>query len=167
MTRHLLDNAQWGFESSCFVCEPSNPAGLRIQFVHDDEAAVVEADFCLGTEFSGAPRYIHGGLVLAILDEAMAWGAIALGGTFALTRSTSATFWRPVGANQAHRVVARLAAQGPDGLDLSALVSRAGDGQPCVRAEARFVGLTAGPASRAIGAEVGAADADHLRHPSP
>ncbi len=164
MARHHLDNARWGFESNCFVCEPSNPVGLGIAFVHDDESESVEAEFCLGRDFSGAPHYVHGGLVLAILDEAMAWAAIALGRSMALTRTTSATFLRPVCLDQAHRVVARL--DGRDGrgsLDLSGVVSRVSDGEPCVRGRARFSRLSAGAARGAIGAEVQGEAAGYLR----
>lgn len=164
--RHHLDNARWGFDSNCFVCEPSNPAGLGIGFVHDDEAGLVEADFCLGSNFSGAPSYIHGGLVLAILDEAMAWAAIALGRSFSLTQTTSADFLRPVAVDRAHRVVARLDGRDGEGvMDLSAIVSRVSDGESCVRGRARFAPLSAGRARQAIGAEVGEAGGDYVRSP--
>ena len=43
MVTRPLENARWGFESNCFVCEPRNAAGLRIPFEHDDEAGVVLA----------------------------------------------------------------------------------------------------------------------------
>lgn len=166
MARHHLDNARWGFASNCFVCEPSNRAGLGIAFVHDDEAGLVEAEFCLGGSFTGAPNYVHGGLVLAILDEAMAWAAIALGGAFALTRTTSATFFRPVGVDRSHRVVGRLDGRDGDGImDLSALVSRVSDGDPCAQGRARFAPLPAGRARQAIGAEAGGVAAGYLLSP--
>ena len=68
-----LRNDAWQFRSNCFVCEPSNTAGLAIPFFHDDEAGTVVADFTLDERFSGAPHYVHGGVALAVLDEAMAW----------------------------------------------------------------------------------------------
>ncbi len=73
-----LENARWGFESNCFVCEPRNDAGLRIPFFHDEASATVTATFTLDDRFSGAPSYLHGGVLLAVLDEAMAWATIAL-----------------------------------------------------------------------------------------
>jgi len=166
VARHHLDNARWGFDSNCFVCEPSNRAGLGIAFFHDDQEESVEGDFCLGTNFSGAPHYVHGGLVLAILDEAMAWGAIALGRSFALTRTTSADFLRPVAVDQAHRVVARLDGRDGEGvMDLSGVVSRVSDGEPCVQGRARFAPLSAGRARQAIGADVGEVGSDYVRSP--
>jgi acyl-coenzyme A thioesterase PaaI-like protein len=72
-----IHNEDWGFESNCFVCEPKNGHGLRIPFFHDTDTDVVFADFELGRDFSGAPSLVHGGLLLAVLDEAMAWACIA------------------------------------------------------------------------------------------
>jgi acyl-coenzyme A thioesterase PaaI-like protein len=157
---HRLDNARWGFRSNCFVCEPTNAAGLRIGFVHDDEADVVRAQFSLGDAFSGAPSYVHGGVVLAVMDEAMAWAAIAIGHTWALTTRSMATFWRPVLVDQPHTVVARLAERGEDGtLELNATVFRgevssergAADGDRCAEAKATFVPLSAEGAAAAVG----------------
>src|SRR5699024_8543549 len=80
-----LTNDQWGFESNCFVCEARNDAGLRIPFFHDEDTGTVTATFTLDDRFSGAPSYVHGGLLLAVLDEAMAWAAIAVAHRWAMT----------------------------------------------------------------------------------
>ena len=162
MTRHRLENAAWGFASRCFVCEPANAAGLRIPFFHDDEAGTVVAEFTLDGAFSGTPNYVHGGVVLAVLDEAMAWATIALAGTFALTRTTSATFVRPVAVGRPHRVEARVAGRGADGtLETTAVVTDAA-GRPCAEAGARFVPMTRAQAEAAVG-EVGGRDAGYVR----
>ena len=79
MTLHRLHNEAWGFETNCFVCEPKNQAGLQIPFFHDDERSVVTAEFELSDAYSGAPSLVHGGVTLAVLDEAMAWACIAVG----------------------------------------------------------------------------------------
>ncbi|MGH9128596.1 MAG: PaaI family thioesterase [Acidimicrobiales bacterium] len=170
MTLHRLDNSRWGFASNCFVCEASNPAGLRISFVHDDEAEVVTARLCLGDAFSGAPSYVHGGVVLAVMDEAMAWAAIAIAHTWALTRETTATFMRPVLVDQPHTVVARLEERGEDGtLALSAEVFRAaspesgGEAERCAEARATFVALSAGAARAAVGEAPGPDHGSYLR----
>lgn len=164
MTRHRLDNARWGFESNCFVCEPSNQVGLRIPFFHDDEADVVEAEFRLGPAFSGAPTYVHGGLVLAILDEAMAWAAIAVAGAMAVTRSTNAAFLRPVRVDRDYRVVARVEEKTPEGhLALAAEVAPVSGGDPCTRANAEFVALSAEQAAAALGQEATGDDAGFVK----
>jgi len=45
----------------------------------------VFAEFELDADYSGAPTLVHGGVTLALLDEAMSWATIALGGKFAYT----------------------------------------------------------------------------------
>lgn len=120
------------------------------------------ADFSLDGRFSGAPSYVHGGITLAVLDEAMAWAAIALARSFALTRTTTARFLRPVEVGGRYRVEARLEGRGDDGsLDLSAVVLD-GDDRQCVEARAEFVPMDDARATAAIGA-VGDGDADFVR----
>jgi uncharacterized protein (TIGR00369 family) len=150
-----LENAAWGFDSNCFVCEPTNPHGLGIAFFHDVEAAAVVADVALDDRFSGAPNYVHGGITLAVLDEAMAWAAIALGGSFALTRSTTARFLRPVAVGGSYRVEARLDTRNEDGsLALSAALTD-GEGRLCAKATAAFVPIDPAQAGQAIGPVAG------------
>lgn len=152
MARERLDNARWAFASNCFVCEAANQAGLRIEFFCDRDRASVVADFALGAAFSGAPRYVHGGLVAAVLDEAMAWAAIALAQRFALTRQLQVAFHRPVHVGRPHTVEARLApGSGRDGeLETTALVLRP-DGTACASATARLVVLGEAQAVEATG----------------
>ncbi|MDQ6797728.1 MAG: hypothetical protein M3011_06855, partial [Actinomycetota bacterium] len=106
MAVRVLDNTAFGFPAACFVCDGNNADGLRLSFFHDDEADMVTSDFALGPAYSGAPRFVHGGLVLTILDEAMAWAAISIAGRFAVSRTSRASFRRPVMVNVAHRVEA-------------------------------------------------------------
>jgi uncharacterized protein (TIGR00369 family) len=163
MTRRRLDNDDWGFESSCFVCERRNERGLRIPFFHDDESCTVVAEFNLGPEFSGAPSYVHGGVVLSVLDEAMAWATIAVAQAMAMTRTTTATFLHPVRVGRPYAVEARLDATRPDGvLELSAEVRSAG-GRPCAEARAEFVSLSAEQATAALGTEATGADAGFVK----
>ncbi|MGH9178749.1 MAG: PaaI family thioesterase [Acidimicrobiales bacterium] len=162
MALRRLDNQAWGFQSNCFVCEPANEAGLGLAFFHDEEAGLVRADLTLDDRFSGPPRYVHGGVALAVLDEAMAWAAIALAGTFALTRSSSATFRRPVRIGAPHRVEAGLEGRDPDGMLRTRAVILDGPGRPCVEARAQFVPMDGATARAAIG-DVAGADTRFVR----
>jgi uncharacterized protein (TIGR00369 family) len=157
-----LENGRWGFESNCFVCEPRNATGLRIPFEHDDEAEVVRAAFTLDERFSGAPSYVHGGVVLAVLDEAMSWATIAIGGVFAVTSEMSTRFLRPVRVGRDHAVEARVDEQAEDRLATSASVLD-GKGRVCAEARATFVPLGPAQAVDAIGAEVTDEDARYVR----
>jgi len=159
-----LTNAGWGFETNCYVCEPANPMGLRVAFFHDDEADLVTAEFRLGAEHSGAPHYVHGGVLLALLDEAMAWAAIAVAGRFAVVQSTATTFDRPVRIDELHRVEASVHERTDTAVTARASVTDAA-GRRCAEARARLVVLSTAVAGAAIGPVTGA-DIRYLRPPS-
>jgi uncharacterized protein (TIGR00369 family) len=157
----LLDNASWGFDTNCFVCEPANPRGLGIRYSHDEEGDVVVAEFTLSHEFSGVPRYVHGGAVLAILDEAMAWAAIVLAGRWAVVQHTATTFDRPVRLDVSHRVEAAVSEAGDTAVTARATVADSA-GRMCARAHARLAVMTAGRARSAVG-QLGAEHTRYLR----
>lgn len=113
MSARRLTNDDWGLDSSCFVCEAQNTAGLQLELWADDERAQVWADLNLGAEFSGAPTLVHGGISLAVLDEVQAWAVIALAGSWAVTIETAAKFPRPLRLNSDYRAIGEIA--GRDG----------------------------------------------------
>lgn len=162
MTIRQLTNAGWGFESNCFVCEPANADGLRIPFSHDEDAGIVFASFELDDRFSGAPSYVHGGVTLAILDEAVAWAAIAIGGKFAVTHTTSTVFDRPVKLGVSYRVEARVVEQTAERIiaDAEVLDER---GRRRAATHAELVVLGSAQAADAIGAPVDGALDEYLR----
>ncbi|HEX6311233.1 MAG TPA: PaaI family thioesterase [Acidimicrobiia bacterium] len=162
MTASRLENSRWNFESNCFVCEAGNERGMRIPFFHDDVADVVFAEYTLGEEFSGAPTYVHGGVTLAVLDEAMAWAAIALGGKFAVTHGFQATFVYPVRVGRPYRVEARLTDRADELFRAEAAVLDA-KSRPCVQASSSLVVLSAARAADAIGTEATGDDAGFVR----
>ncbi len=148
MTVERLSNERWGFSSNCLVCEPTNAVGLRQAFFHDTDAGIVVADVELGSAHSGAPSYVRGGVQLALLDEAMAWAAIAVAERFAVTASFSSTFHHPIKIDRRYRLEAMNDKCSDTSLDVSA---RIGDDQGRVRTSARatLVVLSAGQAVEA------------------
>jgi len=106
--RIRLHNDDFGYESNCFVCEQSNDAGLRVPFFHDTDRDIVTAEFALGGTYSGAPTVLHGGVTLALLDEAMAWACIAISRQWAVTSETSTRFHRAVYVDKPHVVEAEV-----------------------------------------------------------
>lgn len=54
----------------CFGCGHNNPIGLNLKFNHRQDEATSE--FILGKAYQGWDGFIHGGILCAILDEAMA-----------------------------------------------------------------------------------------------
>ena len=162
MAVHQLDNSGWGFASKCFVCEPSNEHGLQIPFFHDDEADLVYADYTLDERFSGAPSYVHGGVTLAVLDEAMAWATIAVGKAFALTVRTTTEFRWPIKVGRAYRVEARILNSEGDILEVGAVVLDS-QSRPCTESSATFRAMNADQATEAIGTEVSGDDAGYVK----
>lgn len=160
-----LDSARFGFPTNCFVCDPANGRGLRVSFVHDEERALVTAEFTLGEEFSGAPQYVHGGVVLAVVDDAMAWAAIALAGRFAVVRETTTTFEHGVLLGAPHTVEAGVERQTGRMVHTSAKVVN-GEGKRCARSKARLVFLSEAGARSAIG-DVAGQDTRYLRKGNP
>ena len=53
----------------CFVCGQRNPFGLKLVFAR--EVGSIVADFQPREEHQGFPGVIHGGIVAAVLDEAL------------------------------------------------------------------------------------------------
>jgi acyl-coenzyme A thioesterase PaaI-like protein len=149
-----LSNDVWGFESNCFVCEPRNAAGLRIRFFHSLERERIVATFELDERFSGAPTYVHGGVLLAVLDEAMAWATIAIAEKFAVTKETTSRFERPVELHREHQVEAWIERIEGRHIETVAHIGRP-DGKVCVQARATFAVLAVDQANDAAGAELG------------
>lgn len=164
MPRVPLVNEQWGFETNCFVCEPKNGDGLRIPFFHDTDADVVVAEFNLPDSFSGAPAYVHGGISLAVLDEATSWATIALGHRFAVTTTTTTTFERPVLVGRDYRVTARLLEAGDEAMTAEARISFGDEDKTCATTTATLAVLSAATATGVLGADVtGTDDEGYLR----
>jgi uncharacterized protein (TIGR00369 family) len=148
-----LSNEGWGIESNCFVCEPRNASGLGIAFHHDVAGGRVVAEFSLDDRFSGAPRYVHGGVLLAILDEAMAWATIAVAGKFAVTQETTTRFEHPVLVGGSHSVRAEIVDVADRTIRTRGMIIR-DDGRRCATATATFVPLDLEQAIAAAGGEI-------------
>jgi acyl-coenzyme A thioesterase PaaI-like protein len=66
----------------CFACGNLNPKGLQLRFRLEDGEAV--AEFTPDIHHQGYPGFTHGGVVAAVLDEAMGW-AVYSRGVWAMT----------------------------------------------------------------------------------
>jgi acyl-coenzyme A thioesterase PaaI-like protein len=54
----------------CFACGQDNPIGLRLRFREDGEG--IRAEFTPGPQYQGYTGVLHGGIIAAALDDAMA-----------------------------------------------------------------------------------------------
>jgi acyl-coenzyme A thioesterase PaaI-like protein len=83
----------------CWVCGPGNPSGLKVSFaaVGDNGS---RAEYVARAEHGGWPGVLHGGLLLALMDEALGW-SLYFHGSGGLTARFDARFRQPalIGSN--------------------------------------------------------------------
>jgi len=121
---------------SCFVCGRENDAGLRTRWVEDDTVGEARATVVLEECFHGFPGLVHGGIVTALLDEAMV-RALLLEGNFddlMVTAKMEITFRRATPTGQPLTVVGRIAKRTASRANAEAEV-RLADGTVTARAE--------------------------------
>jgi uncharacterized protein (TIGR00369 family) len=92
----------------CFICDSdeSNPRALRLKIMWDDKAQVVKIPFCPDRGWCGYSDIVHGGLVAAVLDEAMAWAVKRQSGQWAFTADFHLRYKKPVEPGRHYTVVA-------------------------------------------------------------
>ena len=73
LTKELRDNQK------CYVCGKKNPAGLAVDFELDKETRSISARFTPSDVHQGFEGIVHGGILSALLDEAMVKLAFSLG----------------------------------------------------------------------------------------
>jgi acyl-coenzyme A thioesterase PaaI-like protein len=81
----------------CFGCGPANPQGLHLVFTTDTtnpESPISTAHINLTRLHEGPPGHIHGGIVAALLDEAMSKLNRPLN-VLAMTRHMEVDYLRP------------------------------------------------------------------------
>ena len=78
--------------SMCFGCGGDNPIGLKLSFQWDGKVAKTE--FTPGKLHQGWADVVHGGIINAILDEAMSYAAI-FKGLFCITAKMETRLRRP------------------------------------------------------------------------
>jgi uncharacterized protein (TIGR00369 family) len=78
----------------CFGCGVSNPRGLHLEFSRDGERGVV-AYTKPESDLAGYRGFVHGGVIAAMLDEAMGWALLHVGGRYGVTRSMTIDYRRP------------------------------------------------------------------------
>ena len=64
------------YQQFCFACGHANPLGLKMRFRRDGADGVV-CEYTPRAEHQGFPGVMHGGVLVALMDEAMAWAMYA------------------------------------------------------------------------------------------
>ena len=76
----------------CFACGTENPMGLQLRFRAEDGGA--RAEFRPRPEYQGWDNMLHGGIMLTMLDETLAYAALFAAGQ-AVTAEITARIRRP------------------------------------------------------------------------
>jgi uncharacterized protein (TIGR00369 family) len=127
-------------DGKCFVCGPDNPHGMHMRFQRvDDEGSSVYARITLAEHFQGWQGVAHGGIVLALLDEAMAYSAV-FAGYGGMTASVSVRFRKPVPLNEELLVRGHIVSMRRNILFIEANIADA-DGVVLAEGEGKFVSM--------------------------
>ena len=124
-------------DHGCFGCGDLNPHGLHLRFEPLGNDGV-RADFAPQPVHEGFAGVVHGGIVTALLDEAMAWSTYRCQ-AWSVTAQISVRFRRPVEVGVPVRVVGRVVANRGRRLDTHGEVRRAADDMILAEADAVFL----------------------------
>ncbi len=92
--------------SNCFACGPDSEGGLGLRF-HEEEDGSVSGYFVADAKFQGYNGIVHGGIIAALLDSAMAH-CLFKKGIFALTGKLSIRYSSPVKIGNPVKLKARM-----------------------------------------------------------
>ncbi len=86
------------YSTGCFICGHDNPHGLSIEFYAIENTSKVFIDIDIDKRYISYLNTVHGGVLSALLDEAMGWAAFLYSDSscFLYTRSLEVTFKKPV-----------------------------------------------------------------------
>lgn len=89
----------------CFVCGQDNEAGLKLRFYRIGDLVSAEYNpLEIHARFDGI---IHGGIISAVLDEAMFWAVYAFHGRVCVTAELTTRLKRKVSPHSEYRIVGR------------------------------------------------------------
>lgn len=123
-------------DGNCFACGPSNEVGLHLLFYRTDEGEA-RAEATLASRYQGWRGIAHGGIVMALLDEAMAHAA-GFAGHRGVTASVNVRFRKPVPLEQPIVIRGRVTWQRRSVVGVEATVLDTG-GTVLAQAEGSFV----------------------------
>lgn len=80
-----------GPSKRCFICGTDNPYGLKVCFKKQSSGVVV-AEFMPPEHLNGFKGVLHGGIISAVLDDAMDWAVYARTGKWFVTTQMTINF---------------------------------------------------------------------------
>ena len=107
----------------CYVCGKDNPAGLHVVFETDAGGRSISGQFIPKQEHEGWEGIVHGGILAALLDEAMVKLAARLG-IPAVSAEITVKFKNPAAAGEALSISGRITKEARRLIEAEATVSK-------------------------------------------
>jgi len=123
-------------DKRCFACGSENPIGLRMTYAIDGDGTA-RSRVVLSADMQGWRGIAHGGIVMTMIDDAMAY-AVDAAGHRGVSASMNTRFRKPVPIGMPVVVSARVTSTRMRVLNVEAAVCDEG-GDVLVRAEGMFV----------------------------
>jgi len=128
----------------CFACGDRNEHGLHMRFALDpdseDGSGAIISRYQPRVADQGFPGVLHGGVVVTLMDEAMAWAMWARSQALGVTAKMETRYRRPVPADMMLFVRAVVTRERGRRLEVAATVSDA-DGAVLAESDALFLRL--------------------------
>jgi uncharacterized protein (TIGR00369 family) len=115
--KELKDNQR------CYVCGKENPAGLQVAFEIDKNARTITGRFTPKQVHEGWEGIVHGGVIAALLDEAMVKLAAHLG-IPAVSAEITVKFKNPAAAADTLAISGRITKEARRLIEAEATVTR-------------------------------------------
>jgi uncharacterized protein (TIGR00369 family) len=122
----------------CIVCGRDNHRGLNIRF--RVEGSEIRSEVPFDDEFCGYKGIVHGGILTAVLDEAMGWAASYSTRRMCHAAELTIRFVRPTRAGEKVDVVARLERDRRRIIEASGEIQTT-DGEVLVKGTGKFMPL--------------------------
>ncbi len=123
----------------CFLCGTENPIGLKLSFYDDGQDRAI-AHFTPRDEHQGFPGVLHGGIISALLDEAIGRTLVRLD-IWAMTVELRVRFLKPIPLGERLTVVGELVKLRSRTMEGRGEIIRS-DGSVAATAEAKYILLT-------------------------
>lgn len=135
----VLEGTRASQHEDCFVCSPSRPFGLHIDYV--PRPGGVEATFFCRQDWEGYRGLVHGGITASLLDGAM-MNCLFARGIIAVTADLQVRYRHPLRPGQAGTVTAEVVRQSTPVFVLHARIRQ--NDRVCATAVGRFVATRGG-----------------------
>ncbi|MBF0329348.1 MAG: PaaI family thioesterase [Nitrospirae bacterium] len=123
-------------DDNCFVCGKNNTSGLKLSFNRTECAAKTE--FIPSKYFQGYSGIVHGGIISAVLDEAMIHASMSEGST-PVTAEIKVRFKNPLNVAEKTMVAASVKKRSGKLIEASAEMRRQSDYVLIAEASAKLI----------------------------